>query len=238
MAMRAILLSLAMIFPPALAAAECVALMHGLARGANSMLLLENALTEAGYKVANIGYPSRVETLDQLIESVPEQALAACDPGRTHFVTHSMGGLLVRGYTERHPDAPIGRVVMLGPPNQGSPIVDHLRDTPGFEWLNGPAGIALATDGAPAQLGPAQAEIGVIAGDRSLNPLFSWLIDGDDDGKVAVTSTHLPGQADHITLPVTHTFMMNDPMVIAQTLLFLQTGAFDHAAEYDDLWPF
>ncbi|MGB0504929.1 MAG: esterase/lipase family protein [Pikeienuella sp.] len=236
--MRAALFSLAMLLSPSLATAECVALLHGLARGPDSMLVMENALTSAGYKVVNVGYPSRVETLESLIDTVPERGLSGCNPLHTHFVTHSMGGLLVRGYTARHPEMPVGRVVMLGPPNQGSAIVDQLRDTPGFELFNGPAGVSLATDGLPPKLGPAQAEIGVIAGDRSLNPIFSWLIDGDDDGKVSVAATHLPGQSDHITLPVTHTFMMNDPMVIAQTILFLQTGSFDHNASYDDLWPF
>lgn len=215
--------------PPALAA-ECVILLHGLARTEASMNTLAEALEAADYWVVNYHYPSTSQTIEELAQQAIEAGTAQCDPGsdKVHFVTHSMGGILVRQYLHDNTIDKLGRVVMLGPPNQGSEVVDKLAAVPGFELINGPAGLQLGTGqwSVPNNLGPANFEVGVIAGSRSINLILSTLLPDRDDGKVTVENTRLEGMRDHITLPVTHPFMMRNPTVIEQVIYFLRHGTF------------
>lgn len=206
-----------------------IILLHGLARTDRSMHKLQRALQKEGYSVHNVGYASTRNNIETLAEESIGRVLTACSAaGKVHFVTHSLGGILVRQYLRHHQIDNLGRVVMLGPPNKGSEVVDKLRDFPGFYFLHGEAGLELGTgeSSVPNSLGKANFDLGVIAGTRSVNLILSRMIPGADDGKVSVENTRLEGMSDHLEMGVTHTFMMRDSKVIDQVIHYLRFGSF------------
>lgn len=209
--------------------AECVILLHGLNRSDSSMRKLARYLEDESFHVVNIDYPSRKFPIEELAPRTIRPALEKC-PGqlKVNFVTHSLGGILVRQYLNQNDIAMMHRVVMLGPPNNGSEVVDVFREWPGFHLINGDAGLQLGTGkhSVPKALGPASFELGIIAGTSSINFVFSYIVPGEDDGTVSVESTKLSGMSDHITLPVTHFFMMYDDQVIDQVAHYLKHGYF------------
>ena len=211
-----------------------VVVLHGHGHTARSMLMLTRRLRATGYQVWAPSYPSFRATMPDIVAHL-RPGLAEFQSrldGPLHIVTHSLGGLVARALLTVDRPQTLGRVVMLAPPNDGSEWADilfHLRIN---RAVLGPIGQHLRTRRQhydDAILGPVDFDLGVIAGDRPLDPVFPRMVlPCPNDGKVTVASTRIEGMADHITLPVSHTFMVTNARVAAQVQSFLLTGHFDH----------
>ena len=180
---------------------ECVVLLHGLNRSWRTMGKFAESLQQDGFSTANVDYPSSTTTIEEMAPVVINEGLQKCrQTGATtiHFVTHSLGGILLRYAHAQEPIPDLGRVVMLGPPNQGSEVIDTMRNWPGIGISSGQAGLQLGTDAdsIPSQLGPVDFELGVIAGTGTANPFMSAMLPDEDDGKVTVARTQVEGMYD------------------------------------------
>lgn len=200
------------------------------------MWWMARALRGEGYRVWNETYPSTRLPVEAMSAPHIDAGLAACREAGgevIHFVTHSLGGIMIRHYLQDHAIAELGHIVMLAPPNQGSEVTDYLRDKWYYRMATGPAGQQLGTDAdsLPNRLGRVDASIGVIAGRRSSDPWFSSRLPGEDDGKVAVERTRLAEMRDFRVVDAGHTFIMNKPEVIGHTLHFLAKGRFGGGAD-------
>lgn len=190
-----------------------VVLIHGLGRSRLAMLGLHWWLSRAGFRVHNIGYPSRRLRVQEAADDWLKPALESIqvDPEeRVHFVTHSLGSIVFRAWAaQRDPAFPLGRTVMLAPPNQGSEIIDHLESRAWIRWLLGPVVEEMGTGvhSTPNRLGAVPPETTVLMGSRSVLTLFQHLLGPESDGIVSVARAHVQAEsafhfvdADHATI--------------------------------------
>ena len=211
---------------------ESVILLHGLGDVKLSMLKLENALKDEGYTTKNIGYFTTGETIESLAEKELSEIVEIYKKigfEKIHFVTHSMGGLIVRYYLQDRTIPTGSRIVMLSPPNHGSEVADHFLESKFYKLIVGDVGQELATDSnILSELKPIVPEVGIIAGNKSSNKYFSKIIPGEDDGRVAVDNTKLTEMKDFIVVPSTHLTIKYNKEVMKQTAFFLKNGKFLH----------
>jgi triacylglycerol lipase len=212
-----------------------VVLLHGLGRTRWSLWPVAREAARRGYRVHNLGYPSRRAPIERLAESIGRRIHdIASDTGVVDVVTHSMGGIVLRAAVAAGalPPELIHRVVMLAPPNHGSELADRLRDYLVYRLATGPAGQQIGTsdDSLPRRLPPPPFEVGIIAGRRSGNPAFAHVLGAENDGKVTVEATRLDGMRDLVVVDRSHTFIMWAPDVLSKTFAFLETGQFSGAA--------
>lgn len=206
-----------------------VVFVHGLwLTGVESTLLRRRLATELNCGTHAFHYPSVTASIDEVLEQLDEY-VARLDDDTLHFVGHSLGGVVVLRYLERHRDGRPGRAVLLGAPLGGSRAAQGLA-----RW---PIGAAILGRNIEAEvLKPqvrrwdGQRDLGIIAGDLSLGlgRLFGDL-GGPNDGTVTVAETQLPGATDHIVLPISHTAMLFSTAIARQTAWFLANGRFQHS---------
>lgn len=212
-------------------ASECVVLLHGLNRSWRAMNKMADALQRDGFSTANVDYPSQQGTVEGLAPLAVSSGVDQCrlsGASRIHFVTHSLGGILLRYAHGIEPIPELGRVVMLGPPNQGSEVIDRTRNWSLTRMFSGEAGMQLGTapEDIPAKLLPVDFELGIVAGTATISPFMSAMLPKQDDGKVTVERTKADGMSDFLVVPVSHFAIMRNKRVIENTKAFLNSGQF------------
>ncbi|MDH3475439.1 MAG: alpha/beta fold hydrolase [Rhodospirillales bacterium] len=219
------------------ASGHLVVLLHGMGRSPWIFGRMEGALRAAGYETVALAYPSLTRDLEGHARHLEAFLGDLEDVERVSFVTHSLGGIVLREALAREAAwrdrIALGRVVMLAPPNQGSALASALDDWRLYHLIGGPsAGQLVAGSRFAAPL--AEVEIGVIAGGRGSGEGgadggqggFNPFLAGDDDGILAVAETRLESARDFLVVPVIHTVIASAPESIQATLAFLETGRF------------
>ena len=212
-----------------------VILLHGIWRAKESMRALQTALRDEGYEAVSLNYPStqgRIEEHAAQLARIIDNLEGA---EKISFVTHSMGGLVVRRYLQDNEDDRIGRLVMMAPPNRGAGLGRVLDKAGLFKPIFGPAGPQMLEDAEDGILDLAipTCSFGVIAGGKGDGEGYNPLLPGDDDMVVEVENTKLEGMADFLLIPKTHTFIMEAPETIAAVKSFLVNGKFQKESNHE-----
>jgi pimeloyl-ACP methyl ester carboxylesterase len=213
--------------------AGTVVVIHGIARTNKQTYLLANRISQANYEVFNISYPSTDYKIEDLVDYIHNelQKHNIDKKQKVNIVAHSLGGLLTRAYLKKYPMDNLNRVVMIATPNKGSQVADFFKDWGLYKKMFGPAGQQLDTDMSDINklFGKVDYELGIIAGRTSLNPIFSAMLDGKDDGVVSVESTKLKEMKDHITVSNLHGIQLYTKRDADLVISFLNDGQFDRS---------
>lgn len=190
-----------------------VVLLHGLGRTRRSLARMDAALVDAGLSTLRLDYPSTRGTIGQHAVTVASVLDRTPIPAKLSFVTHSLGGLVVRRLFGMKGNwrAAACRLVMLAPPNQGASLASRLDKGGALRTVLGPSFGQIAEGFArtlPLPEVPFSIYAGEVPGLRG-------------DGLLRVDETRLDEAAAHHVVPAIHTFIMNHPQVIRGTTSFL-----------------
>jgi len=209
---------------------ECVILIHGLGRLKTYMSKMGDALEKCGYSVIHWYYSSRSCSIDEAAQQLEEViTLNAKYHSAIHFVTHSLGGIVLRRYLARDRCSKLGCSVMLAPPNNGSAVAREILNFPILKTFFGPAGQELQNGEYISSICPTSVEnLLIIAGTKSFaveNPT-SWLsqkiLPKPNDGTVTVEETKLSGEFQLLEVDSAHSFIVKNPAAIQATVAFIK----------------
>ena len=199
--------------PASAPADHLVVLLHGLGRTRRSLARLDSALVDAGFTTARLDYPSTRKPIQEHAATVAELLDHVPTPAKLSFVSHSLGGLIVRQLFTY--DAPwrsvIERIVMVAPPNRGASLAATLDRGNVMRGILGPPYGQIAR-GFATTLPVPDVPVAIFAGEVAGLP---------GDGLVTVDETRLEGASEHHIVPAIHTLLMDHPAVIRGTTSFL-----------------
>lgn len=208
---------------------DLVVVIHGIADAPYMMWRIEKNLLEEGYSVLNFDYASTKWTMDSTITNL-HTATDSIIPlyDNLHFVVHSLGAFVIRGYLSEYSNPKFENLVMIAPPNKGSIIAERFENLKLFEWRFGDAGQKLGKgyDDYWRTYPSPKIPFGIIAGGIGTKHGLNPLIPGDDDGVVGVQETVLEGYTDFIVLPGLHSSLLWQKEVIEQIIYFLSHEKF------------
>lgn len=201
-----------------------IVLIHGLARTSLSLLSLERRLRRSGWATEQFAYTAFLEPYDRIVTRLKTRLAAIAHQAPYGIVAHSLGGILTRAalgsVTFRLPV----HTVMLGPPNRPPRLARYAWQAPPFRWFTGDCGGNLAKPEFFAQLPSLQSPYTIIAGTAGPRGVWSPFGPEVNDGIVALSETVLADDDRPITLPVFHTFMMNDRTLQDTVVQILSTA--------------
>jgi hypothetical protein len=133
---------------------------------------------------------------------------------RIHIVAHSMGAIVARtALSTGHPLTNLGRVVLLAPPNRGTPVARYAAKVVGHV-CQGIADLSDHSDSFVSRLpSPNSVDVGIIA--------------ARFDVLVPVANTHLDGECQHVVLNATHNSLLVSRAAANCVRAFLATGRFE-----------
>jgi len=205
-----------------------VVLVHGFFMWGGNMRYLAQTLKQRGYHTFSPTLPTRFRNLCDCAGSLTLMLEDRFPEGSVvHFVGHSMGGLIIREYLSRKVVEDLGRVVLIGTPNGGSPYADLLLSGLPFseQILKALPDLAEPGPDIPPPLNVPAPEIGIIIGTRP-DPVRQLLLPGEHDGLVPSKSVRNVAANDELTIPCSHERLHWRPDTADAVALFLETGSF------------
>ena len=202
---------------------EYIVVFHGVYGKLEDMNIIAEALSNEGYNVISIQYPTNTDSVEEITEKYIKPALDNIDKERkVNFIVHSMGSGVLRYYLKNNEVKNLGKVVFISPPSHGS----ALSDNPVSSMLKEPLGKAVSQfsmkkESFVNELGDPDYPCYVMIGNKSNNPVYSAMIPGKDDEMVPLNGSKLDTCDYKIIDKTTHTSILKDDRTISEIKKYL-----------------